>query len=921
MSASRVEFRALGPVEIIVAGRPEAPYAAKPQTLLSLLLLDVNRVAERDWLIDQLWSGEPPKAAQAALRAYIYRLRKHLDQLDGGAKVHTKAGGYLLEVEPAAVDVHRFETLVTRGRIALQDGLFASARTTFQKGLDLWRGTAFAGIDVPAVRDKARRLDELRLEVTEQCLGAALESGPASGAVAELEALTAAHPLREGLWRLLMLSLYRDGRQSEALAAYQRLHQLLNDELGINPSQPVEQLHRQILTGDLVVADTTHHPRQLPAATPYFTGRASQLTELNELLRGVVKVAVLTGTAGIGKTALAVHWAHQVADRFPDGQLHVDLRGFDPVEQPMAPAGAVRAFLDALGIPSAKIPAGLDSQAALYRSVLADKRILVILDNARDADQVRALLPGGAGNLVLVTSRNQLAGLITLGAQPIKLTQLDPADAGRFLTRRLRGGRTATEPEAVQQIIDSCAGLPLALAIVAARAAIAPHFPLAVLSAQLKDANDRLDALADPDPAIDVRAVFSWSYRALSTEAAQLFRLLSVHPGPDITVTAAASLFGSPPQQLLTELSRANLLLEQTPGRYSFHDLLRAYATELAAAEDTRERDEATLRLMDFYLHTAYDASRLTVPTRDPIAVAPARPGVVPERLADAKQATAWLATERAVLLAVVDQAAGQGLDIHCWQLVWTLHHHLYRLGHWHDLAAISRTALEAIRRLGDGAAETRGLRLLADVYTRLERFDAAQELLDQALVLCRSMNDRIGQANTYQASATIWRWQDQFPEAIDCNRRALELFTTAGHRPGQARALGSLGWHLARNGDFEDALAYGKQAVALMQDIDDRPGEASVRHTFGYVHHALSQHHQAIAEFGQALDLYRDLEFRAGEAESLNGLGDSQQALGHHATARDAWRQALAIYDDLGRSEAERVRAKLSALLKGRAC
>jgi len=947
MSASTVEFRALGPVEIAVDGRSQAAYGAKQRTLLALLLLDVNRVAERDWLIDQLWAGDPPNAAHAALRAYAYRLRKHLDLISGGATLQGRTGGYLLEVEPAAVDVHRFETLSAQGRQALQDGTFANARTAFQKGLDLWRGpAAFAGIDVPAVRDRARRLDELRLEVTEQYWGAALESGPSGGAVSELEALTATHPLREGLWRLLMLGLYRDGRQGEALEAYQRLYRLLDEELGIGPSTPIERLHQQILAGDPQLQRRTADqavsataprpekvsdrlvPKQLPASTPYFTGRAPQLAELHELLPAgnaaadrpaAATVAVLTGTAGIGKTALAVHWAHQVADRFPDGQLYVNLRGFDPAEQPTAPPRAVRAFLDTLGMPPAKIPADLDSQAALYRSLLADKRVLVILDNARDVEQVRPLLPGGSGSLVVVTSRNQLTGLITQGAQPIRLTQLDADDAGRFLTRRLRRQRTATEPEAVQQIIDWCAGLPLALAIVAARATTAPHFPLAVLSAELRDASDRLDALADPDPAVDVRAVFSWSYRALSAETARLFRLLSAHPGPDIAAAAVASLLERTPQQaqrLLTELTRANLLVEQTPGRYAFHDLLRAYASELADSEGPQDdRAEATQRMLDFYLHNAYRASQLIAPIQDPIQLVPARSAVAPAFADDAEAATAWFAAERSVLPALIDHADQHGFDSHCWQLSWAVHLYLHRLGLWHDLAAIGETSLEAARRLGDTAAQTRGLRVLANVYTSLARFEDADALLEEALKLSRGANDQVGQAHIHQTRATMWASQGRFGDAIACNRNALDLFTATSHLEGQARALTALGWHYAKTGEHQEALDHCERAMTVLETVGDRYGQAAVWDSLGLIHHDLGRYAEAIDHYRRALDLCRELGLPTWEAEALESIGDNHLATGDRAAAARSWRRALAVYEDLDHPQSERTRAKLGGL------
>jgi tetratricopeptide (TPR) repeat protein len=572
-----------------------------------------------------------------------------------------------------------------------------------------------------------------------------------------------------------------------------------------------------------------------------------------------------------------------------------------------------------LDVPPSKIPTDLDAQAALYRSLLADKRVLVILDNARDVDQVRPLLPGTSGSIAVITSRNQLSSLIAQGAHPVTVDQLDAHDAGRFLARRLREERTASEPEATARIIDACAGLPLALAIVAARAAAHPDFPLAALAAELHDSNDRLNALADPDPAFDIRAVFSWSYRALAPDTARLIRLLSLHPGPDITAAAAASLAGIAPRQanrLLADLTRANLLVEQSLGRFSFHDLLRVYASERAIAIDSQEdRSEAVGRMLDHYLHSAHAANELIDSTRDPIAIAPFRPHVSPEHPADAEAAMAWFNAERTVLTAAVDRAAAQGFDVQCWQLAWTMPVYLNRRGHWHDQVLASKAAVEAARRLGDTAAQIRALRMLAHAYTRLERFEEAHLLLGRALALSKSLNDRIGQAHILQVHGRLWRLQGRFPEAIACTEKALGLFKASGHREGEASALNSMGWHHALIGDHRAALAYCEQSMIIMQAIGHRSGQATTWHSLGYIDHGLGRHAQAVAHYQRALDLYRELEYRIGEAETLNNLGDTLLAVGDHVAAGRTWRRALVILDGLGHTDAEEVRDKLGGL------
>ncbi|HZM84698.1 MAG TPA: DUF4062 domain-containing protein, partial [Candidatus Limnocylindrales bacterium] len=531
-------------------------------------------------------------------------------------------------------------------------------------------------------------------------------------------------------------------------------------------------------------------PRQLPAAVAHFTGRAGHLAMLTGLLRGraevggTVVISAIGGTAGVGKTALAVYWAHQVADRFGDGQLYVNLRGFDPAGQVMDPAEAVRRFLDALGVPPERIPPELDAQAALYRTQLVGRRMLIVLDNAHDSVQVRPLLPGAATCLVLVTSRNQLSGLVAAdGAHPITLDLLTEVEAHELLTRRLGADRVAAEPDAVAEIIAACARLPLALAIVAARAATEPHLPLHGLAGGLRDSGTswRLDALGTDDPATDVRAVFSWSYQALTPSAARLFRLLGLHPGPDTSAAAAASLVAlSLPEArgLLGELTRANLLMEQVPGRYSFHDLLRAYATEQAHHLDPdQQRHAATHRILDHYLHTAYTAARLLNPTRDPITLIPAQPGVIREHPSDHQQALDWFTVEHPVLLAAVNHAAATGFDTHTWQLAWTLTDFLYRRGQWHDWAATEQAAVAAAGRLADPPVQASAHNRIADVYARLGRLDDADTQLRHALDLHAQAGDLVGQARTHLGLGYLWERRGRPAEALHHNQQALDLF------------------------------------------------------------------------------------------------------------------------------------------------
>jgi hypothetical protein len=457
-------------------------------------------------------------------------------------------------------------------------------------------------------------------------------------------------------------------------------------------------------------------PRQLPAAVPHFTGRAGELAALSRLLEppagaseasgGAVVISAIGGTAGIGKTALAVHWAHRVARRFPDGQLHVNLRGFDPSGSPVEPGEAVRGFLDALGIAAERIPATPEAQAALLRSLLTDRQMLIVLDNARDAQQVRPLLPGSPGCLVLVTSRNQLTGLaVAEGARLLMLDVLPDTEARELLARRLGARRASAEPGAVAELAGLCARLPLALSVVAARAGARPGFSLAALAAELRDARGRLDVLDTGEAATSVRAVFSWSYASLSARAARMFRLLGLHPGPDLTVPAAASLAGVPVQQArdtLAELTGAHLLAEHLPGRLACHDLLRVYAAERAHADESEaERHSAVGRMLDHYLYTAYAASIALYPARDPIALCARQPAAEPEHIDGNDDALAWLVAEHRVLVMVIAQAARDGFDAYAQALPETLATFLDRHGHWHDCITSQRIALAAAERMG----------------------------------------------------------------------------------------------------------------------------------------------------------------------------------------------------------------------------
>jgi tetratricopeptide (TPR) repeat protein len=662
-------------------------------------------------------------------------------------------------------------------------------------------------------------------------------------------------------------------------------------------------------------------PAQLPANPPAFTGRAQQLSELDKLLRAgsdTVVISAIDGTAGVGKTALALQWAHQVADQFPDGQLYVNLRGFDASGQVMEPATAVRGFLDALEVPSQRTSADPDAQVALYRSLLSGRRMLIMLDNARDSGQVRPLLPGTPGCLVVVTSRNQLSSLLaTHGARPVTLDLLAPDEARDLLATRLGAERLDAEPDAVARIIARCARLPLALTLVAAHAALRPQLRLHILAEQLDDTQRRWDVLTGDDPATDLRAVLSWSYRAVSPAARRLFRLLGVHPGPDIGAPAAASLAARTPaesQALITELARANLVTESAPGRYTLHDLLRSYATELVEATDPdRDRRAATHRLLDHYVHSSCHADGALNPGRDPIRLAPPEAGVTAERPADHVDALAWFADERAVLLTAAHHALAAGFDAHAWQLAWAMRTFLDRSGHWHDQMAIAKVALAGAERSGDRVAQAHADGSLALAYLQLRRYDDARFHLNRALDTQAENGDQRAQAHTHLFLARVWDATRSPAEAQQHSRLAYGLFQAVGDRRGQALALNSIGWCDAQLGDHDRALELCERALTLHQQVDNQVGAAATWDSLGHAHSHLGHHSEALTCYRNACGLFRDLGFRYEEATTLANLGDAYRDAGQAPAARAAYQQALTILEELDHSGADVVRDKLA--------
>jgi DNA-binding SARP family transcriptional activator/tetratricopeptide (TPR) repeat protein len=941
---SATEFRVLGPVEVWAGTRRIDAGPPRQRGILAALAVDAGRPVAMETVVDRVWGSAASARTRHTLHVYVGRIRRMLDEV-AGARLLLRSGGYLLDTDPDTVDALRFRRLLLAARDA---GLADEARAaTLREALDLWRGSPLA--DVPG--DWADRVREgwerRRVDAVVAWAQAELRLGRADHVLATVGELVTEHPLVEPLVAVQMRALVAAGRGAEALDAYERARRQLVEQLGADPGPELRDLHQGVLRGDLEPAESAPVAPAVPSARPVaaspapadiavpaqlpldvfgFTGRTEELAHLDAILataeeqRTAMVIAVLAGSAGAGKTALAVHWAHRMRDRFPDGQLYVNLRGFDPTGAAVTPAEAMRGFLDALDAPPDRIPAGLTGQTGLYRSMLTGRRVLVVLDNARDAGQVRPLLPGTAGCFVLITSRDQLRGLVAAeGAHPVSVGQLPDDEARQLLTRRVGPARVSADPAAVDAIIRGCARLPLALAVVAARAVTNPGFPLSAVAGELRDTRTDLDAFADGDLATDLRTVFSWSYQTLRPAAKRLFRLLGLHPGPDVTVGAAASLAGlglRETEDLLTELSRAQMVSEHLPGRFTFHDLLRAYASELTRSHDPApDRSAAVRRLLDYYLHSAVDANRRLDPNREPIPVAPMSDGARFDTVGTADDAMAWFALEHPSLLAAVRQADEAGLDEHAWQLPWALSTFNDRQGHWVDQIAVMRIALDATRRADDPRARAVIHRGLALIFSRLARYDEADVHCRHALELYRELDDPVGQALSYQNLSWVAGRRLHNEQGLAYARKALPLFRSTSNTSGQASTLNDIGWFHCMLGDYEEALVACREALTLFEKLGNSAAQANTWDSIGYAHHCRGDHAEAVASYEYAYEQFLELGDLYGQAETLDHLGDTYLATGEVDRAREVWERALATMEELRHADAAQIRAKLRRL------
>jgi DNA-binding SARP family transcriptional activator/tetratricopeptide (TPR) repeat protein len=962
---SGVRFTLLGTLTVADdAGEPVTVPGARQRALLASLLLSANVPVSAAALAETIWDGSPPPGSATTLRSHIRRLRQALGP-QAAARLRARDPGHVILVREEELDVLRFEAACRDASTARRAARWPQASAASAQALELWRGTPLLDVDSQVLRDRfVPRLEQMRVQATEDRAEAELRLGRHDRLIPELRDLAAEHPLREKFHAQLIEALARAGRQAEALQAYQRARRVLVDELGIEPGPHLQRLHQQVLQGDpalvgesIAVADPAPAappapdsspvmvPRQLPGTVPQFTGRSEELTQLSRHLDGAgrqapgtVVISAIGGTAGVGKTALAIRWAHQVADRFPDGQLYVNLRGYDP-DQMVTPADALAGFLRALGVPGPDIAPDLEDRAARYRSLVAGRRVLIVLDNARSAEQVRFLLPATPACLTMVTSRDSLAGLVAReGAARLNLDLLPAADAIKLLGA-LIGERAWADPAATAQLASQCSRLPLALRVAAELASARPAASLADLVGELADQQMRLHVLdAGGDPRTAVRAVFSWSCRHLAPEAARTFRRLGLHPGLDLDCYAAAALTSAPvaeAKRALEALTRAHLTHLTGPGRYGLHDLLRAYARDLSFASDSeQDRRAALTRLFDHYLHTAAAAMDTLLPSeqhRRPRIPVPDTP--VPF-VTDYPAALAWMDNERSTLVAATVHAASGGWPSHASRLAATLYRYLDDGGHYtealtvHTQARIASSqtgdlmaqaeaevglgvvALRQGRRpqaaahfragsalfheTGDRAGEMRALGNVGIFNLQQGRYKEATGLLQRTLALCAEIDDRASEGRILAALSTIDFQLGHYEQAITRIHQTMALCRETGDRTGEGHALCGLGEVMAWQGDGDRAIGFLQQALDLFHEIGCRTGDARVLTILGDTRLRQGHFEQAAAYQRQALEVCRTIGYQSGEVTALNGLGDVFLATGQPGVARAQYAAAL---------------------------
>ncbi|WP_328609079.1 tetratricopeptide repeat protein [Amycolatopsis sp. NBC_00345] len=935
-----MEFGLLGSLQVRGTLGGISPRPSRQSVLLVTLLSRANSPVSIGELVEAAWGEHPPAAENAAVHTTISRLRQMLSvSVDpaGYDRIVTDTMGYSIRVLDGELDASVFRGLVAEGRAALDGGRGAEAVVTLERALDLWRGsTAASGMSGWFVESLRGPLDDLRLSATEDLARARLMIGQADAVAEELRGLVTRHPFRERLWEHLMLALYRTGRQSDALDTFREARRTLIDQLGIEPGPELCGLYRRILDNDPALLDvattdpgavvvTRAEPRQLPADVVNFVGREQELQRLDALTAGRdaadgggPMVFVVDGGAGIGKTALAVRWAHRARGRFDGGDLYVNLHGFDATGSPTDPFEALDQLLRALHITPSEIPRGLEERAALYRTVLSDRRLIVVLDNAADAEQVRPLLPGSSSCAVIVTSRKRLSGLVAReGAVRLTVGSLGSDDAAALIRRISGPGRSDVSGEALDTLIGLCCRIPLALRVAAERLTLRQHGTLADLVDEIGSRQSALSTLTLPEDATSsVRTVFSWSYSMLGPASRRMFRLLGLFPGEHTSVPAAAALAGvsvADALDLLESLVSMHLLEEVADRRYRLHDLLRDYARERAEleAEDTGP-DRALTRLAGWYLCTARNATVVILPPSRPRRAVPVQqePGIEPVTFGSYRQALDWFEAERVTLIAVADYCVRHEVHDLASQLPAALWGFFQVRGYTGDWITTHERALASARAMGL-AVEAPALCNLGTAYLEAYQFDRAVEYHQRALVLGNELGDAwvvgVSTANLGEG----YRRAGRYELARTHFEQAVSLGEANGNNWLYAFSLGSLATVLSALGEHDEATGMYDRALVIHREHGDHYQEARCLQGLGDAYRSSAKHRDAKDSYLRALALCREMGNGLDTARITYSLGEIELELGQHAEAEAHFKAADEIAGQLEDSHRALLRAQ----------
>lgn len=903
-----LELRVLGEVTAFYGGAEVDLGHPRQQAVLAALIVDLGRVVTVDTLLDRVWADNPPRHARNALSGYVSRLRQVFAAC-GDIEVIRAKSGYRLAVSPNSVDLHQFRGLVAHARAATDVEV---ALDQFDQALGLWQGTAFATLDSPWLSEVRAGLDAERLAATLERNDLALRAGRHEAVLGELAALTDAHPMNERVAGQFMHALYRSGRQADALRHYELIRSALREELGTDPSPPLRELHRRILSSDPELTSNveagppgpvTRRMFSMRADIATFTGRHDELRDLvdavvTEVDQSVHAIAIhaVNGMPGVGKTTFSVHAAHHLADHFPDGTLLIELHGHTPGQAPTPPAEALHSLLLDVGLHPTAIPRSLDDRARAWRRHTTGKKILLVLDDAIDHRQVHPLIPGTPGSLVLVTSRHRMPALD--GVQPFTLDVLPSEQAVEMLLRIAGHEPHRHDENAVADIVDRCGYLPLAIAVAGARLRSHPRWTARYLADLLADAHERLDHLHADDRS--VTAAIETSFHHLLPDRQRLFRLLGLHPGPEIDAYATAALADSTPtdaRRHLDAMHADHLIQETGPGRYQLHDLIRAYAMTLGTGFPPTERDDALNRVLDYYLHMAAAASsHLPRHTTLPAGPALTTPAHAP-RLDTPSAAHTWLTTELPTLTACVTHGRRQQTG----RLATTLQPFLRLNGYHGQALTIHHAALTTATRLGDRRGQADALTNLGFTQRLLGEYVLTTDALTRAHNLYAELDDRLGQANALVGLGQVQSFLGEYVVAQQSLSRAHNLYTELDDRRGEASALNELGRLQDLRGEYELATDTLTRAHNLFIELGDLLGQANTLEDLGYVRELRGEYEEADHTLTRAYDLFTELGDRRGQANALLGLGRVQYRQGDYPSAADTLTRAYTVYTDLG--------------------